>query len=211
MLSNKTPRNMEEAENKNIDEAMFSSSVGMVVLENSTLFCPRMVAMALRNTKVNVLVLMPPAVEPELPPMNMKMMAIIKVGVVKAPMSTVLKPADRSVTDWNKAVRLRSAHDMPTRTPLDSSKAKSKAPIGISMMVAYRAILVLIVKCVHGFFLRFLVACELKRSWIVVKPNAPKMTLRPMMTTKAVLFVNKGLAKPSGIRLNPALVNADTA
>ena len=71
--------------------------------------------------------------------------------------------------------------------------------------------MVLIVKCVHGFFLRLLVACELKRSWIVVKPNAPKMTLRPMMTTKAVLFVNKGLAKPSGIRLNPALVNADTA
>jgi hypothetical protein len=28
----------------------------------------------------------------------------------------------------------------------------------------------------------------------VVKPNAPKMTLKPMMTTKAVLFVNKGLA-----------------
>ena len=58
-----------------------------------------MVAKALRKTKVNVLVLIPPAVDPELPPMNMNRMAIIKVGTAMAPMSMVLNPAVRKVTD----------------------------------------------------------------------------------------------------------------
>ena len=79
------------------------------------------------------------------------------------------------------------------------------------MMVAVKAIFVLIVKCIQGFFLLLLFACELNRSWMVVNPSEPSMILMPMMMTKAVLFVNKGLAKPSGIRLNPALLKADTA
>ena len=49
-----------------------------------------------------VTVLIPPAVEPEEPPMNIKSIEAALLIPVIAPKSMVLKPAVRKVTDWKK-------------------------------------------------------------------------------------------------------------
>ena len=62
-----------------------------------------MVFKAFKNTRVNVLVLTPPAVDPEEPPMNIRSITKSRVGNPNAPKSTVLKPAVRAVTEEKKA------------------------------------------------------------------------------------------------------------
>ena len=52
-----------------------------------------MVAAALINTNAKVLVLIPPAVEPDPPPINIKKIKNNKAGVANAPIETVLNPA----------------------------------------------------------------------------------------------------------------------
>ena len=50
---------------------------------------------------------MPPAVEPGLPPMSIRIMVSIWPDSVSLLKSAVLKPAVRVVTDWNKDTRIR--------------------------------------------------------------------------------------------------------
>jgi hypothetical protein len=47
--------------------------------------------------------LIPPAVEPGEPPMNISRIRMNLLEGAIAEMSTVLKPAVRAVTDWNRA------------------------------------------------------------------------------------------------------------
>ena len=103
----KMPRRMELAENKKALMARLRSSTGMVEWNSSTRFRPRMVARALTKTRANVDVLMPPAVEPEEPPINMKTIKMSSVGSATAPKSTVLNPAVRVVIDWKREVKMR--------------------------------------------------------------------------------------------------------
>ena len=65
-------------------------------------FLPRIVAAALKKTSANVLVLIPPAVEPEPPPINMRNIIINRAGIAIAPISIVLNPAVRAVMLWKK-------------------------------------------------------------------------------------------------------------
>ena len=106
-LSKKMPKRMELAENRKALIARFNNSTGMVEWNSSTRLRPRIVAIAFTKTKVKVEVLIPPAVDPEEPPMNMKTIRIRSVGKATAPKSTVLNPAVRVVTDWKKAVNIR--------------------------------------------------------------------------------------------------------
>ena len=62
-----------------------------------------MVFKAFKNTRVKVLVLTPPAVDPEDPPMNIRSIISSKVGSPTAPKSMVLKPAVRAVTEEKNA------------------------------------------------------------------------------------------------------------
>jgi hypothetical protein len=56
-----------------------------------------MVAAALININANVLVLIPPAVDPEPPPINIRKIKNKMAGVASAPIDTVLNPAVRAV------------------------------------------------------------------------------------------------------------------
>ena len=103
MLKIKIPSSIDEAVNKKALSARFSNSGEMVCRNNSTLLRPLMVFKAFKNTKVNVLVLTPPAVEPDDPPTNIRSIISSKVGSPTAPKSIVLKPAVRAVTEEKNA------------------------------------------------------------------------------------------------------------
>ena len=61
-----------------------------------------------RHGDLKVVVLTPPPVLPGEAPMNISAIITKSAGVVIAPMSMVLKPAVRAVTDWNQAASTRS-------------------------------------------------------------------------------------------------------
>lgn len=65
-----------------------------------------MVDHAESNMMVNVDVLIPPAVDPDDPPINIKNTISNKVGVASSAMLIVLNPAVRGVTDWNSEVMI---------------------------------------------------------------------------------------------------------
>ena len=83
---------------------------------------PRMVDQAETRMMANVDVLIPPAVEPEEPPMNMRNTISNKVGVASSAMFTELNPAVRGVTDWNKEVITVPKLLIPERVLLRSVK-----------------------------------------------------------------------------------------
>ncbi len=56
--------------------------------------------------RVALVVLIPPPVEPGEAPMNMRTIIMRIVALVSWPMSTVLKPAVRGVTDWKSDARI---------------------------------------------------------------------------------------------------------
>ena len=62
-------------------------------------------AITVRTSTRKVVVLMPPAVEPGEPPMNIRVMVIARDGSLKPPMGTALKPAVRELTEWKRAPR----------------------------------------------------------------------------------------------------------
>jgi hypothetical protein len=99
MLNAMTLMKMRLMENKKTEKARRSNSKGTVVFINSTLFSPRMVDNADKKTSAKVLVLMPPAVDPEFPPMNIKKIKNSNVGSAMAPKSSVLNPAVRAVAE----------------------------------------------------------------------------------------------------------------
>ena len=67
-----------------------------------------------KRRTTRVVVLMPPAVEPGLPPMNIRMMVSSLLPSVKAAVSVVLKPAVLAVTELNKEVRILPLVFIPT-------------------------------------------------------------------------------------------------
>ncbi|MPM32877.1 hypothetical protein SDC9_79443 [bioreactor metagenome] len=76
----------------------------------------------------NVPTLMPPAVEPEAPPINMSSMDSMAEAGVKAAWLTVLNPAVLQVTDWNvAAINLFAGGRSPSVPGLSHSKNRKKA------------------------------------------------------------------------------------
>ena len=70
-----------------------------------------------------VVVFMPPAVEPGLPPMSMSPMVMVWPVSLRAVRSAVLKPAVLGVTDWNADSRIR----LPMGSAENSKKKKYSA------------------------------------------------------------------------------------
>ena len=88
-----------EAEKIKIENALFNNSQAMLCRNNSRLRFPRKVAIADTMISVKVEVLIPPPVEPDDAPMNIRKIMRIKVGTLNNDMSTELKPAVRQVID----------------------------------------------------------------------------------------------------------------
>ncbi len=61
----------------------------------------------------SVVTLIPPAVDPDAPPMNIRAIPVSSVASVSWPTGTVLMPAVRYVTDWNRALRKASGAGIP--------------------------------------------------------------------------------------------------
>ena len=80
-----------------------------------------------------VVVLMPPAVEPGLPPMNMSIIVSSLLAGESAAVSTLLKPAVLGVTAEKKLTSTCSPSGMPTFMRLRSIIKKSAAPPKVSM------------------------------------------------------------------------------
>ena len=71
----------------------------IVLLPISILFCPLIVLIAEYIINVNVDVLIPPPVDPDEAPINIKNMKIMSIGVPIMEKSTVLKPAVLAVIE----------------------------------------------------------------------------------------------------------------
>ena len=89
-----------EMENKAIEYALLIVSLEMVCLTISTFLRPLMVLMAERRITENVVVFIPPPVEPGDAPINMRNIIKISTGWPRCVKSTELNPAVRQVTDW---------------------------------------------------------------------------------------------------------------
>ena len=81
-----------------------------------------------KNKAIADVVLTPPAVDPGLPPINIKISVSSLLPSVMAAGSTVLKPAVLAVTDANKLVKICPLALMPTIRFCRSSTQKSPAP-----------------------------------------------------------------------------------
>ena len=99
----KTEIRINEAENTKIVYALLSNSKEMLRPPSSRLLFPRIVALMASRMTINVEVLIPPAVDPDDPPMNIRKMRRITAGADSVPISTVLNPAVRGETDWKIA------------------------------------------------------------------------------------------------------------
>jgi hypothetical protein len=180
ILSAATLKKIKLMENKKTEKARRSNSKGTVVLNSSTLFSPRMVDNADKKTRAKVLVLMPPAVEPELPPMNMRKRKNSKVGSAMAPKSKVLNPAVRAVADWKKEVIPCSQKLNPRKVPGSSRAQKTKVPKINNALADPKAIRVLTDICFQGW--RFLARiCRYpKTSRNGENPMPPKINVNAM-------------------------------
>lgn len=87
------------------------------------------------NTTATEVVLMPPAVEPGLPPMNMSMTVRSFEASESAAVSTLLKPAVLGVTAEKKLTSICSPSGMSAFMRPRSRKKKSSAPPKMSMSV----------------------------------------------------------------------------
>ena len=81
-----------------------------------------------KNKAIADVVLTPPAVDPGLPPINIKISVSSLLPSVMAAGSTVLKPAVLAVTDANKLFKICPLALMPTIRFCRSSTQKSPAP-----------------------------------------------------------------------------------
>ena len=122
--------------------ARCSSSRGMVRLNTFTSSRPISRLHMIRNSRLALVVLTPPPVEPGEAPMNIRTIISRIVSLASIPMSTVLNPAVRGVTDWNREASTRFSHGRPFRIRLLSNTKNSTAPPAISTPVAISTTLV---------------------------------------------------------------------
>ena len=71
-------------------------------------FLRRITATAFERSTATVVVFTPPAVEPGAPPTSISTTVMARLALVRRFRSTVLNPAVRGVTAWNRAARARS-------------------------------------------------------------------------------------------------------
>ncbi len=96
----------EKAEAKMIEMVRPMISFGMVLRKTFTSSFPFIRFQIIRKRRAALVVFTPPPVDPGEAPINMRMMRIRIVSLAKSPISTVLNPAVRGVTDWKKEARI---------------------------------------------------------------------------------------------------------
>ena len=89
-----------------------------------------------------MVVLIPPAVDPGLPPINMRNMVSILLLSVSAAVSTVLNPAVLAVTEPNKELSTFPWVDIPSSVFWLSNRYRSAAPPITRIAVVTSTILV---------------------------------------------------------------------
>ena len=94
-----------------------------------------------------VVVLIPPAHEPGEPPTNMRISSRKVVAGARAPTGTVLNPAVRGVTPWNRLAQSFSSQPIPASTRSRSSSQKAPAPTATRTALTARASLVWTARC----------------------------------------------------------------
>ena len=97
---------------------------------SSNCLLSRIVDQTARTKRVKVEVLIPPAVEPDPPPMNIKKIMSRQAGTPKLNTSNVLKPAVRAEADAKKESIKTRAGLCPSSVPptLTSKTPKTKVP-----------------------------------------------------------------------------------
>ena len=118
------------------------SSLGMVRLKTFTSSRPLRRLHMIRKSRLALVVLTPPPVEPGEAPMNIRVIIIRRVSLESIPMSTVLKPAVRGVIAWNRDASTRFCHGRSFKIRLCSNTKNSTAPPAINTAVATRTTLV---------------------------------------------------------------------
>ena len=128
-----------------------------------------------RTKMAKVVVLIPPVVEPVEPPMSIRQMDKNLLLSVNSFKGSVLKPAVRTVTDWNREERICSSKGKREKTTLFcSNKKKKKAPPKISKAVTNSTNLVC--KCIRSIFI---LLSKISRQ--TKKPKPPK-TIKAIIT-----------------------------
>lgn len=155
-----------------------------------------------RISTISVVTLRPPAVEALPPPTIMR--KIIRSAVLSwvAPISTVLKPAVRVVTDWNQLAASFAAH--PSSPPsvsglVHSSAAKNKVPESASTTVP--------VSISFECSARSRQARTCSASRITTKPSPPM--IRSAGTAMLITGSATHLDRLSDQSAKPALLKAD--
>ena len=147
-------------------------------------------------------VFIPPAVEPEQPPMSMSTVISIAPDSLMTERSAVLKPAVLAVTDWKREWSMRSFMGSPEY----SAKKKNTAGRRSSSPEVTRTTLV----CKRYFLkqsLYFTISSQVRNPMPPVIMSSIRMTLTYIFPPKLVME-EKGSRTP--IRSKPALQKADT-
>ena len=110
------------AEKINMLKAFSKMVLGMLRSPNVKFLFPLIIPHKATKIITNVEVFIPPPVEPEDAPMNIKKSKMNKVGVFNAPMSTELKPAVLVVVLWKIEVMAASTGFIPFKALSYSNK-----------------------------------------------------------------------------------------
>ena len=160
--------------NNNTESDFITKSVEIVFLNNSTFFLPFIVDIVVAHKTANVEVLIPPPVELEEAPINIKHKNTNNIGVPIAPISTELKPADLVVTDWKREVTKASPVFKVDNVLSCSSNMYKTAPISTKASEKYNDILVENDICFQGCFILSTSFALSKISKIAANPKAPQ-------------------------------------
>lgn len=108
---------------KSIAPAERTMSEGIRRLKHSTSFLRRYTLSAARKSTATVETFIPPAVEPEQPPVSMRAISASTPASLICERSAELKPAVLAVTDWNSEWSTRSFIGSPTYSTLKKNTA----------------------------------------------------------------------------------------
>src|SRR5699024_4951571 len=156
-----------------------------------------------RIRTAKVVTLMPPAVEADPPPTNIRASVSSIVVAVEDSMSTIANPPERIMVEAKKALPIFSHQGAPPTVAgfVHSNAAHAAAPSTSRMMVVYRVSLVCSVHRLRVHFARI-------RFRKTGKPKLPTNT-PTAIGTNTNGFDAKG-SRPSGCEVNPALAKAET-
>ena len=141
-----------------------------------------MVAIADTNIIKNVEVLIPPPVEPDEAPINIKKTIKMSVDGNKWLKSIVLNPAVRVVTDWKKELMIDSNIDNSFSVLFRSIKKNKTIPIVIKAKDVWMDILVPKDQSFQGIWILSRNFLGDRTSSIVAKPILPTMIVHPIIT-----------------------------